>query len=149
MLIETSLGALALQKIDLSVGDTLRVVVSITYRVSKATTLTVTVVPYALSGLFKTKLEQEQVAVTKDVALPATTTLSTIEESFDIQMVPHAEGGLLDDTYGLRARDDQGNRIDIDNAFTLSGNPAGIIESMTSLIIVMLMMNMIGMMDKD
>jgi len=139
MLVETSLNALAAgQQVQLGPGDTLRVNVSFKYTVSQATTVTL----WASLGLGVGR----DIEAFKEISLEAALTPKTWEGYIDI---PIPTSGKRDGVYWLQA-EIQGypeTQTRIDNAVVISGMPAGILDILPAMVVVMMMGMMMNVME--
>jgi len=139
MLVETSLNALAAgQQVQLSPGDTMRVNVSFKYTVSQATTVTL----WASLGLGVGR----DIEAFKEISLEAALTPKTWEGYIDI---PIPTSGKRDGVYWLQA-EIQGypeTQTRIDNAVVISGMPAGILDILPAMVVVVMMGMMMNVME--
>ena len=143
MLQRVSLAELANgQVIELAVGDILQVWVSFKYVVAEDTIVTLRACPYA--GLFGRVGGSCGEA---DIELERSTTAKLKEAAVDMPIVPAAEGGIENGTYGLIAEILGTDAEDhIDDCLVISGNPAGMMEMVGPLLVIGLMMGMMSMM---
>lgn len=129
------------QTIRLSVGDILRVAVSFKYIVAENTVVTLRACPYHYVGPILDRIGGS--CGEANIALERATTATLKEATVDMPIVPDAEGGLTDGTYGLIAEILGTNVEDhIDNCLIVSGNPAGIWGTME----IILPLIMLGLM---
>lgn len=147
MLVETSFEALqAGEKAQLSVGDTLRVTVSFKYTVAEKTTVTLQACPYhrVLGVLDRIGGSCGQV----NIELERATTPKLTEATVDMPVVPAAQGGVDDGTYGLIV-EILGTDVEahIDDVLVVSGNPPGPFQMIPALMVVMMMAMMTDVME--
>jgi hypothetical protein len=145
MLKTVSLAELASgQTIELTVGDTLRVVVSFKYVVAEDTVVTLRACPYHYIGAGIDRIGGS--CGEANIALERSTTATLKEATVDMPIVPDAEGGLTDGTYGLIAEILGTNVEDhIDDCLIVGGNPAGI-WGMMEIILPLIMLGLIAAM---
>jgi len=138
MLVETSLNALAAgQQVQLGPGDTLRVNVSFKYTVSQATTVTL----WASLGLGVGR----DIEAFKEISLEATLTPKAWQGYIDI---PIPTSGKRDGVYWLQAeiKGYPETQTRIDNAVVISGMPAGILDILPAMVVVVMMGMMMNVM---
>lgn len=149
MIVRTSLGALAAgEQVQLSVGDTLRVSVSFKYTVAEDTIITLRACPYHYTMGVLDRIGGS--CGEAEIELERSTTLKLKEATVDMPIVPAAEGGIADGTYGLIA-EILGTDVEahIDDCMVISGNPAGITDILPMLILVMMMGMIMPMMEEE
>lgn len=148
MIVNTSLAALAAgEQVQLSVGETLRVTVSFKYTVAEDTIVTLRACPYQYRLGILDRIEGS--CGEADIELGRSTTLKLVEATVDMPVVPAAEGGVADGTYGLIV-EILGTTVEahIDDCLVISGNPAGITDMLSMVMVVMMMGMMLPMMEE-
>jgi len=145
LLIETSLDTLvAGEQVQLTVGDTLRVRVSFSYAAGQATTITLWATPYQYKAGILDHIEGSR--GTAQVSLDAAVTPVTKEATVDMKVIPAAQGGISDGTYGLIVEIPNTDvSAKIDSCLVISGNPPGLGDILTSLLPMLVMVMMLGM----
>ena len=146
MLRTVSLAELASgQVIELSVGDTLRISVSFKYVVAEDTTVTLRACPYQYTVGVLDRIGGS--CGEADIELERSTTAKLKEATVDMPIVPAAEGGIANGTYGLIAEILGTDAEDhIDDCLIISGNPVSMMEMVGPLLVIGLMAAMVGMM---
>lgn len=146
MLRTVSLAELANgQVIELSVGDTLRVVVSFKYTVAEDTIVTLRACPYHYVLGVLDPIEGS--CGEADIDLERSATLKLKEAIVDMPIVPAAEGGIANGTYGLIAEILGTDAEDhIDDCLVISGNPPSPIDMVGPLLVLGLMAAMVSQM---
>jgi hypothetical protein len=141
-IVSASLTALqAGEQVTLAPGDTLRVTVAFEYTVSANTSVLLRAAPYAYTlGILN---RVDKCVSEETVELLRALEPTGKEVTVDIYIVPAADGGPKDGTYGLIA-EIPGYDVSqhIDDAIIIAGNP----ESWTELLAPMMMIMMMGMM---
>ena len=144
---ETSLESLqAGEQVQLSVGDTLRVTVGFKYTVAEKTMVTLQACPYqrVLGVLDRIGGSCGQA----NIELERAATPKLTEAAVDMLIVPEAQGGVEDGTYGLIVEIlGTDAETHIDDILVISGNPPSPFEMIPSLIMVMMMGMMIDVME--
>ena len=146
MLQSVSLAELASgQVVELSIGDTLRVVVDYSYTISQTTTFTLRCGLYRrIAGVLN---RIESVRNEKNIILERALTPVSKEESVDVLIIGEAEGGVADGTYGLIAEIlGTDAEVHYDDCISVSGNPVGLTEMIGPLLVLGLMVGMVSMM---
>lgn len=145
-LVTTSLGALqAGGQVQLSVGDTLRVSVSFKYTVAEAVTVTLRACPYQYKAGVLDRIGGS--CGSAEISLEATLTPKTKEATVDMPIVPAAQGGIADGTYGLIV-EVNGAEQHIDDVLVITGNPPGIMDMIAPMMMVMMMSMIMPMMEE-
>jgi len=136
------------QVIELSVGDTLRVAVSFKYTAAEATIATLRACPYSYTMGILNRVGGS--CGEADIELERATTFTLKEATVDMPIMPAAEGGVSDGTYGLIA-EILGTDVEhhIDDCLVISGNPAGIADIIPMLMVVMMMGMIMPMMEEE
>ncbi len=143
MVLDIILAPLALEPQNFNVGDTVRVTVSFKYVVGVNTTLKLFAGPYS-TNIFGKHLVSSCVGEA-ELALPATSTPTPQTASVDFILIPKANGGIDNGTYGLRVWIEDTNAVaEQDNVIIVSGN-AGSTDIFSSMMPMMMMLMMLGM----
>ena len=142
-MITLSLSTLAMTPKEFAAGDVIRVTVSIKYVLPQQKTYTLFVVPYTRTlGVPNTI---ETCKGTAQITLPASLTETTVQRTVDFTLLPKAQGGIDNGTFGLKV-----GLVDIqaaayaDNVLIVSGNPSS--SSWSDMIGIVMMMMVMGMM---
>ena len=142
-MLDITLAPMALALKEFIVGDTVRVTVSFKYAVAVDTTVKILAGPY-YTNIFGKHMVGTCVGQT-DLPLTATTTLTPQTADVDFLLIPKANGGIDNGTYGLRVWvEDTDAMTEQDNVIIVSGNPGGIFDLSGILPMVMMLM-MMGM----
>ncbi len=146
MLQRVSLAELANGRvIELAVGDILQVWVSFKYVVAEDTIVTLRACPYHYASSVLDRIGSS--CGEADIELERSTTAKLKEAAVDMPIVPAAEGGIENGTYGLIAEILGTDAEDhIDDCLVISGNPAGMMEMIGPLLVIGLMMGMMSIM---
>jgi hypothetical protein len=135
---------LALEPKTFPVGSTIRVTVSFKYTAPATITVKLKAGPYYTQLGFKRMVDS--CVGSAEVSL-LTAALQPVDKTatVDFPLIPKAQGGIEDGTYGLRVWIEGTNAVaEQDNIITVTGNPAGFdISSILPLMMVMMMMGMI------
>ena len=143
MVLDIVLAPLALEPQNFNVGDTVRVTVSFKYVVGVNTTLKLFAGPYS-TNIFGKHMVSSCVGEA-DVALPAASTPTPQTTSVDFILIPKANGGIDNGTYGLRVWiEDTSAVAEQDNVIIVSGN-AGTTDILYGMMPMMMMLMMLGM----
>lgn len=147
-LVQTSFGALAAgEKVQLSVGDTLRVSVSFKYVVAEAVTVTLQACPYQYRAGILDRIGGSCGGT--EVSLEATLTPKTKDATVDMPIVPASQGGIADGTYGLIAEiKESDTEQHIDDCLVITGNPPSLVDVLPLMLVVMMMGMIMPMMEK-
>jgi hypothetical protein len=139
MIVNTSLAALAAgEQVQLSVGDTLRITVSFKYTVAQDTIVTLRACPYQYKLGVLDRIGGS--CGEADIELERSTTLKLKEATVDMPIVPAAEGGIANGTYGLIVEIlGTGVEAHIDGCLVIAGNPAGVSDILSMAMVVMMM----------
>jgi hypothetical protein len=132
------------EQVTVAPGDTLRVIVTFDYTVSVDASVILRAAPYAYTLGILNRVDK---CVTEEtVQLPRALDPTSKEATVDIFVLPAADGGPKDGTYGLIAEipgyDASQN---IDDAIVIAGNPEGITELIAPMMMLMMMGMMMGM----
>jgi len=138
---------MALAQQSFPVESRIRVTVVFTYTAGVSTAITLMAGPYYTNILGSHVIDA--CVGSANVSLPAATTPTDKTASVDFTLVPKAQGGMDDGTYGLKVWVD-GTNIEAsqDNVIVVSGNPAAaaptdIFSSMLPMLMMFMMMAMI------
>ena len=144
MVLDIVLAPLALAPKTLSVGDTVRVTVSFKYAVGVNITVRLLAGPYS-TNIFGKHMVDPCVG-RADVSLTAVSTPTPQTADVDFILVPKANGGIDNGTYGLRVWIEGTNAVaEQDNVIIVSGNPtAGFdISGMMPMVMMLMMLGMV------
>ena len=144
MVLDIVLAPLALEPQTFNVGDTVRVTVSFKYVVGVNTTLKLFAGPY-YTNIFGKHMVDSCVGQT-DVSLTIATTPTPQTATVDFILIPKANGGIENGTYGLRVWVEDTNAVaEQDNVIIVSGNVSGgdILTSMLPMLMMLLMLGMV------
>ena len=144
MVLDITLAPLALEPKTFSVGDTVRVTVSFKYIVGVNKTVKLSTGPY-YTNLFGKHLVDQCVG-DADVALVPASTPAAQTATVDFILIPKANGGIDNGTYGLRVWIEDTNAVaEQDNVIVVSGNSSGgdMFTSMMPMLMMVMMMGMI------
>jgi hypothetical protein len=141
------LAPLALVPKEFNVGETVRVTVSFKYVVGVNTAVKMFAGPY-YTNIFGKHMVSPCVGQT-DVSLSAATVPSPQTTEVDFILIPKAQGGIENGTYGLRVWVEGTSALaEQDNVIIVSGNPGGgggldMLSSMMPMVMVLMMMGMV------
>jgi hypothetical protein len=140
-----TIGPLSLTQQQFAPGDTVRVTVSFSYTVGADTTVTLKAGPYNPSVWGKDMIDS--CVGSADVSLPRAPTLTAITATVDFHLVPKAQGGIDDGTYGLAVWiDGTDAEAEQESVIVVSGNPQGGLSGIADTLSTMMPMMMMGMM---
>lgn len=135
---------MALEQQTFPVGSTIRVTVSFQYVVGVNTTVQLMAGPY-YTNLFGKHLVSQCMGKT-DVQLTAASTPADKTATVDFTLVPKANGGIDNGTYGLRVWVEGTQALaDEDNMLVVTGNPGGSTDMFSSMMPMLMMLMMLGM----
>ena len=147
MVLDIALAPLALEQKTFNVGDTVRVTISFKYTVGVNKTVRLLAGPY-YTNIFGKHLVDQCVG-DADVALVPASTPTAQTATVDFNLIPKANGGIENGTYGLRVWIEDTKAIaEQDNVIVVSGNPTGgggldILSSMMPMLMMFMMMGMV------
>ena len=147
MVIDIVLAPMALEQRTFNVGDTVRVTVSFKYTVGVNKTIRLFAGPYS-TNLFGKNLVEQCVGDADVSLIPASTPAAQTAE-VDFILIPKANNGIANGTYGLRVWIEDTNAVaEQDNVIIVTGNPGStgstdILSSMMPMIMMLMMMGMI------
>jgi len=144
VVIVITLAPLALEPKTFNVGDTVRVTVSFKYTVGVNKTVRLFAGPY-YTNLFGKHLVDQCVGDADVPLVPASTPASQTATA-DFILVPKANGGIENGTYGLRVWIEDANAVsEQDDVIIVTGNTgsSGMFSSMMPMIMMLMMMGMI------
>jgi hypothetical protein len=143
MVLDIVLAPMALASKTFNVGDTIRVTVSFKYAVGVNTTVRLLAGPY-YTNIFGKHVVDSCVG-RADISLVAVSTPTPQTADVDFILIPKANGGIDNGTYGLRVWIEGTNAVaEQDNVIIVSGNPTGGFDISGILPMVMMLM-MLGM----
>ena len=143
MVLDIVLAPMALASKTFNVGDTIRVTVSFKYAVGVNTTVRLLAGPYS-TNIFGKHMVDPCVG-RMDISLVAVSTSTPQTADVDFILIPKANGGIDNGTYGLRVWIEGTNAVaEQDNVIIVSGNPTGGLDISGILPMVMMLM-MLGM----
>jgi len=138
------LSPMALVPKTFSVGDTVRVTVSFKYAVGVNTTVRLLAGPYS-TNIFGKHMVDTCVG-RADISLAAASTPTPQTADVDFILIPSAQGGINDGTYGLRVWiEDTSAVVEQDNVLIVTGNPAGATDTLSAMMPMLMMLMMLGM----
>ena len=144
MVLDMVLAPLALEPQTFNVGDTVRVTVSFKYVVGINTTVKMYAGPY-YTNIFGKHMVTPCVGEA-EVSLMAASTPTPQTASVDFILIPKANGGIDNGTYGLRVWIEGTNAVaEQDNVIIVSGNPGGVTDMFSAMMPMLMMFLMIGM----
>ena len=144
MALDIVLAPLALEPKTFNVGDKVRVTVSFKYVVGVNTTVQIYAGPY-YTNIFGKHMVTPCVGQS-DVSLTAASVPTSQTASVDFTLVPKANGGIDNGTYGLRVWIEGTNAVaEQDNVLIVSGNPSGGGDVFTGMMPMLMMLMMMGM----
>ena len=143
MVLDIVLAPMALASKTFNVGDTIRVSVSFKYAVGINTTVKLFAGPY-YTNIFGKHVVDSCVGRV-DISLVAVSTPTPQTADVDFLLVPKANGGIDNGTYGLRVWIEGTNAVaEQDNVIIVSGNPTGAFD-MSGILPMVMMLMMLGM----
>jgi len=144
VVLDIVLEPLALEPQNFNVGDKVRVTVSFKYVVGVNTTLKLFAGPYS-TNIFGKHLVSSCVGEA-EVVLTTASTPTPQTASVDFILIPKANGGIDNGTYGLRVWIEDTNAVaEQDNVIIVSGNVSGGGDVFSSMMPMMMMLMMLGM----
>ena len=143
MVLDIVLAPMALAPKTFNVGETIRVTVSFKYAVGVNTTVRLFAGPY-YTNIFGKHVVNPCVG-RADISLTAVSTPTPQTADVDFLLVPKANGGIDNGTYGLRVWIEGTNAVaEQDNVIIVSGNPTGTFD-MSGILPMVMMLMMLGM----
>jgi len=144
VVLDIVLAPLALEPQTFNVGDTVRVTVSFKYVVGINTTVKLSAGPY-YTNIFGKHMVTPCVGEA-EVSLMTASTPTPQTASVDFILIPKANGGIDNGTYGLRVWIEGTNAVaEQDNVIIVSGNPGGVTDMFSAMMPMLMMFLMIGM----
>ena len=146
MVLDIVLAPLALEPQTFNVGDTVRVTVSFKYVVGINTTVKLFAGPY-YTNIFGKHMVTPCVGEA-EVSIMAASTPTPQTASVDFILIPKANGGIDNGTYGMRVWIEGTNAVaEQDNVLIVSGNPSsgGGLDMLSSMMPMLMMLMMLGM----
>ena len=142
-MLEMVLTPMALSPKTFNAGDKVRVTVSFKYVIGVNTTVKLFAGPY-YTNLFGKHMVDPCVGQA-DVSLVAASTPTAGTATIDFLLIPKAQGGIDNGTYGLRVWVEGTNAIaEQDNVIIVTGN-AGSSDMFTAMMPMLMMLMMLGM----
>ena len=143
-MLDIVLAPLALEPKTFNVGDKVRVSVSFKYVVGVNTTVKLYAGPY-YTNIFGKHMVTSCVGEA-DVSLIAASTPTEQTATVDCILIPKANGGIDNGTYGLRVWIEGTKAVaEQDNIIIVSGNPGGVTDMFSAMMPMLMMLMMIGM----
>ena len=143
-MLDLVLAPLALAPKTFNVGDKVRVTVSFKYTVGVNTTVKMYAGPY-YTNIFGKHMVDPCVGEA-DVSLIAASTPADKTATVDFILIPKANGGIDNGTYGLRVWIEGTKAVaEQDNIIIVSGNPGGVSDMFSAMMPMLMMFLMIGM----
>lgn len=150
MVLDITLEPMALEQKTFNVGDTVRVTVSFKYTVGVNKTVKLFAGPY-YTNLFGKHLIDPCVG-DADVPLVPASTPAMQSATVDFTLIPKANNGIDNGTYGLRVWIEDTNAVaEQDDVIVVTGNPGStdMFSSMMPMIMMLMMMGMVMPMMKQ
>ena len=145
MVLDIVLAPMALTPKTFNVGETVRVTVSFKYVVGVNSTVKLFAGPYS-TNIFGKHLVDSCVGEA-DVPLMVASTPTDMTATVDFILIPKANGGIENGTYGLRIWIEDTNAVvEQDSVIVVTGNPGGITDMLSSMMPMLMMLIMLGMM---
>ena len=144
MVLDIVLAPLALEPQNFNVGDKVRVTVSFKYVVGVNTTVKLFAGPYYIN-IFGKHMVTPCVGQA-DVSITAASEPTPQSASVDFILIPKANGGIDNGTYGLRVWIEDTNAVaEQDNVIIVSGNASGgdMFSSMMPMLMMLMMLGMV------
>ena len=148
MTLDIVLAPLALTPKTFNAGDKVRVTVSFKYTVGINTTIKLCAGPYYINNfpLPNTHHMVDPCVGEADVSLIAASTPTDKTASVDFTLLPKAQGGIEDGTYGLRVWVEGTNAVaEQDGLIIVTGNPGGVSDMFSAMMPMLMMLMMMGM----
>ena len=143
-MLDIVLAPLALAPKTFNVGDKVKVTVSFKYTVGVNTTVKMYAGPY-YTNIFGKHMVDPCVGEA-DVSLIAASTPADKTATVDFILIPKANGGIDNGTYGLRVWIEGTRAVaEQDNVLIVSGNPGGVTDMFSAMMPMLMMFLMIGM----
>ena len=146
MVLDIVLTPMAVEAKNFNVGDKVRVTVSFNYVIGVNKTLMLSAGPY-YTNLFGKHMVGSCVGQS-DVSLVAATNPTLTSATIDFVLVPKANGGIDDGTYGLRVWIEGTDALaEQDSVIIVSGNPSGsgLTDMFSAMMPMLMMVMMLGM----
>ena len=144
MVLDIVLAPMALAPKTFNVGETVRVTVAFKYVVGVNTTVKLFAGPYYTNILGKHMVDP--CVGSKDVALVVASTPTDMTATVDFPLIPKAQGGIENGTYGLRVWVEGTNALaEQDGVIVVTGNPAGMTDMLSSMMPMLMMVMMLAM----
>ena len=146
MVLELVLTPMALASKTFNVGDKVRVTVSFKYVIGVNTTVKLFAGPY-YTNIFGKHMVDSCVGQS-DISLVAASSPTAGSATIDFILVPKANGGIDNGTYGLRVWVEGTNAVvEQDSIIIVSGNPSGsgLTDMFSAMMPMLMMVMMLGM----
>jgi len=146
VVLELVLTPMALASKTFNVGDKVRVTVSFKYVIGVNTTVKLFVGPY-YTNIFGKHMVDSCVGQS-DISLVAASSPTAGSATIDFILVPKANGGIDNGTYGLRVWVEGTNAVvEQDSIIIVSGNPSGsgLTDMFSAMMPMLMMVMMLGM----
>jgi len=147
MTLDIAFSPLALEPKTFNIGDTIRVTASFLYTVGADTSVTVQAGPYQYKLGILDRIGS--CFGSTEVSLPKATTPTEKQFTIDFILLPSAQGGIKDGTYGLIV-EIPGTDFNAkqDGVLVVTGNPASIWDMIPMLVMVMMLGMIMPMMEE-
>ncbi len=144
MVLDVVLAPLALAPKTFNVGNKVRVTVAFKYTAGVNTTVKMYAGPYYTNVLGKHMVDP--CVGEADVSLIAASTPADKTASVDFILIPKANGGIDNGTYGLRVWIEGTQAVaEQDNVIVVAGNPGGGGDMFSAMMPMLMMVMMLGM----
>jgi len=142
--LDVVMAPLALAPKTFNVGDKVRVTVAFKYTAGVNTTVKMYAGPYYINILGKHMVDP--CVGEADVSLIAASTPADKTATVDFILIPKANGGIDNGTYGLRVWVEGTNAVaEQDNVIVVAGNPGGGGDMFSAMMPMLMMVMMLGM----
>ncbi len=143
-MLDITLAPMALTPKTLNAGDKVRVTVSFKYTAGVNTSAKLFAGPYYTNVLGKHMVDP--CVGQADVALTVASAPAAKTATVDCTLIPKANGGIDNGTYGLRVWIEGTNALaEQDNVMVVSGNASGGSDMFTAMMPMLMMVMMLGM----
>ncbi len=145
MVLEIDFAPMALAQKTFTVGDKVSVTVTFKYKSGVPTTVALSAGPYYTNVLGQHLVDA--CVATVGVPLDAATAPTIKTATVDFNLVPKAQGGIENGTYGLKVWiENTGAVAAQDNVIVVAGNPGSFLDTFSAMMPMLLMVMMLGMM---
>lgn len=144
MVLDIILAPMALAQQTFNVGDKVRVTATFRYTAGASSTVKLLAGPYHTILGIRDMINS--CVGSMDLSLPAALTPAEKTATVDFTLVPRAQGGIDNGTYGLRVWV-EGTNADVaqDNVLIVSGNPGRATDIFSAMMPMLMMLMMLGM----